>query len=542
MSATLTIPPATRAFAGDPIWINVETDLITGTAAYFEITITNGGPSASETLTLTWPGGSITYTADATPDNTGLQWPLQGAATLEAYTNSIAEVLRQREDVAEVFDVSIVNAPGGVIRLTRNTVETFDLTVTTDTMTNVAVTATDGTAVSAEDNLRAYVEVWTDSGAFNTDARLIALHSPYDVETAATDIDISAAFAHLKAHLPDPDTIQIGLSLALPVGAATDAMQKYYLRYADKYGSPAVAEALERSAGSYYALLGSLAGDYVAGSASLLHHNYQRRARTYDPYTASTSRAMRKPIGDTQPDWVYLSITGTDDPTDVYVECLLYWSDGTTSIHQPYDTDTTSLAANTIYWIIAGFRQLKINGVAPSGGTDPDAYVVAYDWILRKVSDNSALAAAYYQLQYLSSWNYFLLFSNGQGGCETAGFFGKATERYKTQAEKFRRPRRPDWDVSQHENQVLSLEGAREWELHSGWTTDADWLDHLRQLCLSDSVWLVDIGRPDLDVNDGRFLAVTVETSELETRKDDETLFNLSITVRAAWIDTSANA
>lgn len=545
MSATLATAPQARALTKSPIWIGLETDLITGVAAYFEITITTGGPSAAETLVLTWPGGTITYTVDATPDNSGLQWPTQGGGeSLTDYTNRIGDFLRQREDVGEVFDVTVTNPAGGVIRLTSKTVEAFDISVT-DGLTNVAVTANDGTAASAEDNLRAFVEVWSDTGAFNTDQRLISLHSPYDIATEATELDISAAFAGLKPHLPDDTSIQIGLALSLTKGVATDVFTKYYLRYADKYGAPAVAEALVKSADSWLAILGSYAGDYQpdgSNTETYIRHNYRRRAAGYDFFTATTSKLLRRPIALTQPDWVYLFLyedavgeTSVTGPTvDVYVECLLYWSDGTTSTYQPFDTDPTTLDIDTIYWIISGYRQLKIHNVTPSGGTAADAFVVAYDWILKRDSDNVALAAVYYKLQYLPGWDYFLLFSNGQGGCETACFRGKGRETYRTTAEKYRSPRASDWEVQTHEYQVYALEGQREWELQSGWTDDPDWIEHLRQLCLSDAVWLI-------DVENERFLAVTVETRDIEVRRDDETLYNLPITVRASWVDVDAN-
>lgn len=519
MSANLSTEPATRAYAGDPIWTTVETDLITGTAAYFEITITDGGPSSTQTLTLTWPGGTITYEVGSS--DASLNWPEQGASTLEAYTGAVAEFLRLREDVGAEFDVTIEDAPGGVIRLTHNAVEAYDLTVTTDTMTNVAVTANDGAAASAEDNLRAYLEVWTDTGDFNTARRLIALHSPYDVATATTDIDISAAFAHLKAHLPDPASINpVSAPVALPWTQATDAVQKYMLRVADKYGTPAEAEALFPW-GPYQAIHGSRSTEAFSTGSIRLLHNYRRR----------DGENFRKPVSEYQPDWVYYAaLTGED----VYVTLTVYWSDGTESTYNPWGTTPVSMIDGYRVWhTVAGFRQLLLHDLAPSGGTDADAYIVAYDWKL-KGSSPTPLATVRYDVLCDTPWENYLLFDNGQGGMETVWLRGKMQEGYTPAGEEFQRPRRPGHTVQVGDFDIFAQQGRPTWSMSTGWYADPFYLEHLRQLPLA-KTWLV-------DRFNRRFLRVIVEPKELaDIRRDDDTLYSLEFTIRAGWTDTAAN-
>lgn len=518
MSANLTTQPPSRAYAHDPVWIKVATNLITGAAGYFEITISDGGPASAETLTLTWPGGSITYevgSADAS-----LNWPEQGIADLETYTAQVAEFLRLREDVGAVFDITIEDAPGGVIRLTHNAVEAFALSFT-NAMTNVAITKTDGAAPSAQDNLRAYVEAWSDTGDFNTDRRLIALHSPYDVATSDTNIDISAAFAHLKAHLPDPATINPAVApSALPWTEATDAIQKYQLRVADKYGSPAVAEGLFPW-GPYTAVHGSRSSEAWSSSSIRLCHNYRRR----------DGLEFRKPVGEWQPDWVYYaSQTGED----VYVTLTIYWSDGTQSAYDPWDTDTVSMIDGyRIWWSVAGFRQLKLHNLAPSGGTAADAYIIGYDWKLKGASP-TPLATARFDVFYDSPWEHYLLFDNGQGGMETAWLRGKRQEGYTPASEEYRRPRRPGHTVQDGDFDIFAATGRPSWTMNTGWYEDDFYLEHLRQLPLA-KAWLVDrIQR--------RFLKVIVEPKQLEElKKDDETLYSLSLNIKAAWLDSAAN-
>lgn len=518
MSATLT-PPANRAYTLDPIWIGMETDLIDGAAAYFEITISGAGPTIGDTLVLTWPGGTITYTVAAAIDGTGLAWPEKGGSTLEDYTNEIAEFLHHRSDVTETFKITVEDAPGGVIRLTRKVVEVFALSVTDD-LDNVAVTATDGTAASSEQNLRAYVEVWTYTGNINNDRLLIALHSPYKVDTAATDMDISAAFAHLTPHLPDPATINpASLPASLPYDQVTDSIEVYIIRAADKYGSPAVSEALGPY-GPYVALLGSRSLEAFSADTKKLLHNYRRRDEA----------DFRKPVSRWQPDWVYYFNQTADN---VYVTLTIYWSDGTTSTYDPWDTDTVAIAdGSTAYWYVSGFRQLDLHNVTPSGGTDPDAHIVAYDWKLK--GEAAVLVTVRYDVIYDSEWNNFLLFDNGQGGMETVWLRGKSAQAYIAASEEYQRPRQPDDTVVEGDFGMFAASARQEWEFNTGWYADPFYLEHLRQLPLAHA-WLV-------DRVERRFLKVIVQPGKLEeVNKDDETLYSLSITVRAAWLDVAAN-
>lgn len=518
MSANLSTQPASRAYAGDPIWCKVETDLITGVAAYFEITITTGGPSATETLLLTWPGGSVTYEVGSADGS--LNWPEQGPATLADYTATVAEFLRLREDVGAVFDVSIEDAAGGVIRLTAKAIEAFAISAT-DGFTNVAVSANNGTAASTEDNLRAYVEVWTDTGDFNTARRILAMHSPYDVTTSETDLDISAAFAHLKAHLPDPATINPAVApSSLPWTQATDAIQKYTLRVADKYGAPAVAEGLFPW-GPYTAVHGSRSTEAFSASTIRLLHNYRRR----------DGSDFRKPVGEYQPDWVYYaSQTGEA----VYVTLTVYWSDGTESVYNPWNTTTVSMIDGyRIWWSVAGFRQLKLHNLAPSGSTDPEAYIIGYDWKLKGASA-TPLATARYDVRCDSPWEHYLLYDNGLGGMETVWLRGKMQEGYAPAGEEFQRPRRPGHSAQVGDFDIYNATGRSTWTMNTGWFSEDFYVEHLRQLPLA-KAWLVDrVNR--------RFLKVIVESKQLEDiHRDDETLYSLSFTLRSGWIDSAAN-
>jgi hypothetical protein len=190
-----------------------------------------------------------------------------------------------------------------------------------------------------------------------------------------------------------------------------------------------------------------------------------------------------------------------------------------------------------MYWFASGCQQLKLNAVTPSGGTDADAYIVGYRCAIARVDGTPLIGvhSVYYTLLHEVSWDVpYLLFSNGMGGCESAAFRGKWSEVYRTTGEEFQRPRDADWTVALGDFISLGARGRREWQFNTGWYSDPYYLEHLRQLALAQDAWLIDATNRDL-------FKVLVQPGDIQVNNADETLYSLTITVRAGWLDAQAN-
>ena len=521
MATTIHTPPPDMAYSKNPIWVTLETDATVSDPASIEMVISEPGPTEDQYLTLQWAGNDLTFIVEAYTGN-GLQLPRRSdAGTLAEYATLFADQLRQNEIIDDYF---IVSATGGTVLLTQRVLQIVDITTATD-MSNVSVVATDVAEVTANDNLRALLQVVTDTGDFSTDERLISLHAPYNYDTLQAVFDIRAAFAHLAPHLPDAATIAPTVAPTdLITGDATSHYQRYYLRHADKYGSPAVAEALQRTESSYYAILGGLAGDAIQTGAgiSVIRHNYNRR----------DGKVFRKPVGEFQPDWIYYMPT---EGIDMFVSILVEWSDGTQSVYRPFDPDTVTLQANHIYWIPCGFRQMKLHTLAPSGGTAADAYITGYQWRIGPLNDSlNWQAIVYFSVLYDTPWLHYLLFENGAGGMETVWLRGKAQESYQAAADEVQRPQRPGHTVAKGDFTALAAGGRPVWEMNTGWYDDPYYLQHLRQLPLAQA-WLV-------DASNQRFQKVIVEARELrDLVVDDQVLYGIQFNIKAGWIDPAHN-
>lgn len=531
MAATLSTPPPVAAHSGDGIYLELETDLVTSDASYFEITVT-GSPTDGQELTLSWPGGDVTFTATDPPTGTPTEWPVKPAAQSVAdYAEDLADFLRDGGLLSGLFTIT---HSAGVITITHRLNGVFDLAVDTDTMSGIAVTANNTTSEAPPDNLRAIVRVHAledpNGGAYTEGQLLLSTHANWN-PSGPTLLDIHAAFPHLAHWLPADSSIALPSDPPPSVwysALAATAFQQYRVRYGEQYGVPAVVGHLTSESDTFTAVLGARSGQALtpAGVYRVLHDYYRRDGALF-----------RKPVSQEQPDWVYV-FTGDfiGAPTDASISVLIQWSDGTTSNYTPFASGLPTLTPRGVYVFATGYRQLRLPLVSPSGATDPDAYIVGYTVRIGPQDDGFAyLAEVAYDVEPLCHpWNMYLAFSTGFGGIETVWLRGKAAETYPVESEEYQRPR---WGSTRptdfRDFETVNAEARPVWEVSTGWYDDPFYLVHLRQLPLA-KCWMIDL------VN-GRFLPVTVLSTDSPVTEDDQTLHELNLKIRAGWYDTASN-
>lgn len=527
MAATILSTPYALAYIANPMPVQISTDRMAFDQSELQITITASGPASGETLTLKWPGGSITYTV-GTPDATALKWrPKTGGETLAQYTDDIADFLREREDLSAVFTIERTSTGGETIRLIAKRYGAYILDHTNG-MANIAVTevqASDTTPL----NLRALVQVWAHGPNFNAHLLLSEFHSPYRTDGGTTIIDISAAFASLQPQPPqaagiNPDSP----NFATDVQIITLNHMKYHFRYADKYGSPAIAEALKTQLNyddePFLAFWGGFAGDNTDVSIENLLH----------AYVDAQGQPFWKPVCETQPDWLYFwmpeTVTGI-----ILVE--VEWNDGDTESHTPYGATDRVWEAGKCYAVPAGPRQLFLHTLP---GATPGRYVSRYKvWLgISPLHYASRQWEALYQVERGSEWGLMLLYENGLGGCETVALAGKKDEKYLPENQEYPVGRDIELESPRsafaHDFNTFAHKGRVEWEASTHWMHEDYYVRHLRQLPLSRAVWLIDLPAR-------KFKAVTVEAKEMTIQADDQPLQALTFIIRSAWEDVNSN-
>lgn len=533
MAATLTTPPPVETYAADRIHAEVTTDQISGSASYFEISVASS-PAADEVLELAWPGGGVIFTAADPAGGSADEWPLQpGGQSLADYADDLADFLRDGA-LLPLFNIMRDSSSGEKILLTYVVDGAVALSVEENTLAGITVAATSGAGAITPDNLRAVVRVHSltdaDTGADVSGAELITVQGSF--VGAAALLDLSAGFHHLRPFLPDPDSIIV--PDAAPSAdwygeVALSAFQQYRLRVGERHGNTSVVGRLDSQEDTYTALRGSRSLDSVnAGLVSRLCHDYTRR----------DGENFRKLVSRDQPDWLYVFTSDhVGDSATATCSLLVHWSDGTTSNYSPFG-DGVPIAKRRIYVFAAGFRQLRLSILAPSGATDPDAYIVGYDLRIGPQDDSqNYMATAFYDVApYCHDWNTYLLFETGLGGLETAWLRGKSAETFDvTEGEEYERLR---WGfelpADYRDYDRLGARGRAQWQVSTGWHADPAQLIHLRQLALRGPAWLV-------DVEAGKFRPVHVEPTGDPYGRDDDTLHEITLRIRSDRYDLATN-
>ncbi len=521
--ATVNIYPPDRAFCQDPIWIQIETNKIVPDYAYFNVYVPDSDGLGAH-VRITWPGGTLLFTV-SDPTENATDWPYAAGLPIINYTDNIEEFFRQNEIITDNF--KIIRVSDQVIRLYSRLAIPQTFTVSENTMDATVITAVSTSALSQPDNLRALVEVYGDTGDTETDPLLVKLHAPYDFNTYLADIDLSAAF-NLKPHLPDAAQINPDPAMsALTVTECETVLKRYYFRYADKYGTPAISEKLRKTTDRYTAVWGSLTGDTLRTGPEFLCHNYRR----------ADGGTFVKPVTDEQPDWLYFFNFDTVITT-VFVNVLIYWSDMTTQSYNPFGTTPIGIGTEKIYNIPVGYNQLKLNTKTPGAGTATNATIVSYDVRLGPLDDSlNYRTVIKYQLYPAAYYGHYLLFSNGLGGCETVALRGKGFQGIEPTAELYQRPRTASEgrvvNLEQGDFSAYNQKARRTWEFSTGLYSDPFYIRHLQQLPMGDA-WLVDI-------ENRRFLKVIVDAKGFQVSEDDANLFSATFTLRAGWQDQSFN-
>lgn len=521
MAATLHTEPPGKGYHRDNTFVALETDQITLAPARVDINITSTGPGLGQTLELTWLNTTLEFTVAGATTPDALSIPTKGAETLAEYAQIVAEALRENLVLTTEWKVLYMGLVSGAerVRLEYRTSVELDVTAT-ENLDNVTVTVTDGEDPAAVDNLTAFVQVFTADDDPNNDTLVVSLHAPYDINTGLAYFDLKDVLP-VEPALPPTLTIGQGIAIEWPHGLASAAYTRYFLRYGEKSGIPAVSSALLRSQ-PYYILHGGRRGNYkVQGGFSFasIQHAYKDEAGT----------AWAKPIGPDQPDWVY--IWTTNEATDCRVEYEVLWDNGDTTT-ETFDTfGTFDLEQRRLYWFVSGPAQAPLHNFdPPTGATEP----VGYYWrLLGDVGFGGESLLT--QVRYLLAcpchpWRMYLMLDNGLGGCESVFVRGKVTTKYEASRDTARRSRWVGHSPALGDMFSFNAEGQQSFEVATGWHPRY-YVEHLRQMLLG-QMWLIDTANK-------RFLRVVCETNNVDINTDDTNLHSLNLTLKAGWLDTN---
>ncbi|MCB0637230.1 MAG: hypothetical protein KDC54_11465 [Lewinella sp.] len=518
MSASISIAPSNLSLSKDDHYVVLGTDLVSFDAAVVRLNCGDtAAPAAGNVFSLAWENTSLEFTWAASPDASGYQLPLResGGGYPPDYRARLEEAFRQNEILVRYWTI-VNSSANNVLRFFFRISQPLTATVSSNATGMATIQEETGAYPASEDNLRAIIQLYEADDDDTIVATLegdYATRYPYECSFNLRELSPVSVYlppvATLAATVPSVNDYSVNI--------ATDAYRAMYLRYADKYGTPPIAEALAKS-GTFYVIHGGSPGNspriFGSTGARWLCHSY------YD----STGAAFRKPILEDQPDYVFIWSNAT--AITVGMKLVVYYSDGTSDSLPVPGSSTMTIAANTLYCFPSGPQQMGIS-YATNYATKT---AVAYDFQLTISSYTVALFTVRYDLLLgCPPWQQVLAYSNGLGGIETVALVGKASYDYNAEREIFERSRYRGFAVSDGENLAYNARGQQAWQANTGYLPRA-YADHLRQLLLGET-WLID--RQNL-----RYQRVQV-TDTRYSHKDDEDLYSLTISFYLSTMDES---
>lgn len=364
--------------------------------------------------------------------------------------------------------------------------------------------------VPTHQNLSCYIEVWELDRETNENRMLVSLDVPYDPYTKSAVVDVRS-LQPIGAHLPDASATD---------GVATSSLGLIYIKYSDKFGSPAVPDTLvvDNNANQFYVTI------YGSTRISIkdLIPNYGFQLHSYR-VASNENQARRKEITEAQPDWIYFYIGANKD---VEIQTKIFYTDGTDEIK----TKTLTLIGKKIHWISSSYAD-RVGTVTKK--------VESYTVFARITAPDQFLAAVSYKVVPCIENEKYLAFFNGMGGIESVRMTGERSTDMTATREKYMRPEYGKVERSVGIIGSYNNTGQLVYNFNSGYLSE-DEAYHLRQLLLTDA-WIIDTNESPM-----QFQKVSPVSSEIKQvrkeRHEDDALHFIEISYEDSKYTTSAVA
>lgn len=360
----------------------------------------------------------------------------------------------------------------------------------------------------SEDNLSCYMQLWKVGDP--DDIFVCEINPSYSRYTAEAVTDLTA-LSSLSPSVPSHDSISI---FSIQSGEANAAYGEYYIKYADRFGSPAEVDSTLSTTPTFAVIYG--ASKYWAGFGKqsdiqtdyLLHTQLSFRDNILLP-------RWKKEIKKDSPEYVYYYANAAKN---MPLGLTILYTDGTTTGH-PLSPVAIVKGVN---WIDLSYKSIDIDAKISSGKT-----LLGYN-----INFNDASAEMQYVLyDHEDDYDLYLLMSNGIGGCEVIRMNGRKTFGVQTSGQSYRRSRWIDSNFQDGLIDNLLTEGYPTIKCNSGYYA-REYIEHLEQL-LYGQVWLIDRTRK-------RFLKYVVTSKSVVSAEDGSDLHAINIDIHQAWHDQSS--
>lgn len=322
---------------------------------------------------------------------------------------------------------------------------------------------------ATEPNLSLYMLI-KKNNQFHTE-----FNSPYDLNTAKTDFDLSGVIGL------QPEAPADGSMATFSQGICEKVTAMMELRYNDMYGNPVVKPSVLALNTGYIIIYGHTPywfGNGLTGASTLLHSYYDMKGYT-------VFKELRK----SQPEYVYLY---SHDGASISMAVDVIYTDGSSTFAAG---GTLTCEAGKVSWVNVGWDARGMDNIA-----DPAKVVSSYT--ARFTIGGNDYTINYALDDHDTEYDEYILYDNGIGGCEVLRCSGRHTIGVQVDKQYTANARSRGSNYRDGFAHAYNVMGGEVWEMNTGWQNEF-YIRHLGQLFLAERVWYMDRHRD-------KFVSVTV--------------------------------
>lgn len=504
MAIISNILPERVSLARSPVRVTLETNLpatpVFTNTLRFQI---SGTPAAGQTLRIAYDDVDETFEVFTVADESGNTLSVQGILSLDNYTNLLAEQMRANYNIFMVFEVTVtINVVGRFISLDPRGNRAGTYTVE-NTLTNIAHTVFLGSSSEYQPALRLLLIVETNQ----PESRRLVHSLPVIADEAPVVFEIQEDF-ELQPSAPTSNSIGAGGAY---MTQCAGNWASYKLYWAEQFGSPAQASALQSDDITRYAIFGGQ--DYFNEYGPFWEYfNLNGKFLTAAPRTQTVTSE--------QPVWLYW--LGRADARSIRIAGNFTRRSGATGTFlRGLFVETRGIPVA----LKAGMQQLNL----PDTAADP---IISYRvWLINSTATVISEVFTFAVTAQCGEFNRYFLFANSQGGCDTVRATGKHETSLAVSSQEGKRYVSPA-ELERGEDFQYGRTSRAVFEGSVGYKS-ASYLAYLQDMLNAPSAWLVDI--PNSRLN-----PILISAGDYRLFKDGDDLFTLKFRYTFAWEDAHA--
>lgn len=512
MAITLNIEPPDLALAKNKVVFVAETDNYISAAGTKSKVIlqVSGTPVLEETIRFEWVDNDVTLTISSIPDDSGTEVRQRtGGDTDATYATKLVEDFNTNYYLYRDFVIAVNSGDNTKIDIeARATGEKYTLTVTNG-LTDISTDSnTAGVDTAYRDNFKIAADLYVENIETSAYEKVASEYSPDSDSTVV--MDFSENLKHVFTSIDEID-LEMGSTLELTPGP----IRKYYIKYAERFGSPSVYQkayeseirrvlsgGLKKAQGFYNYNIGT----YIADNKKILSWLPTTRYVTLNQFELLN----------------FLCYDDSSTVGNISIDVQLFYDDDTLGFYT-FDADETDKDQYNIYRVPAGNLQLELSAI------DPDKTIEKYIFRLKNDSDTISEEITFKIVPEEVESNYFI-YQNSFGVLETIHFTGETEQGVEVEKQEYMKFLQYDYSAFDAELLTDIPTYQETFTSNTGFKTKAEIQVLAREFLNSRSHWII---------KDEQVIPVKIITKSVKFLKDSDDVYAFSFEYRNAFVEHS---